>query len=163
VATDRAPGDLQLDPIQGEGHSLEEWLTMFHMAFVVIDPFTKESAWLLETAGKIMQTYRGSDCRMAWVCTGTEAQAKQFLGPWAKDILTFADPDREIVKAFGIEQIPAFLHFRQDQALVGSAEGWDPPAWRAVTEGLSKLMAWSKPLVPDVGDPAPFEGSPALL
>jgi hypothetical protein len=162
VAIDRAPGDLKLDPVQGDGHTLSEWLTTFQMAVVVLDPFTHESAWILETAGKMLQTYRGADCRVAWLVTGDEQQAQQFLGPWAKEILTFADPDRAAVKALGLERLPAFLHVRQDLTVVGASEGWDPAAWRDITVGLSKAMSWSKPTMPGDGAPAAYEGTPAL-
>ncbi|OWY60383.1 hypothetical protein B7486_69480, partial [cyanobacterium TDX16] len=97
MAIDRAPGDLQLDPVQGDGHTLSEWLTTFQMAVVALDPFTHESAWILETAGKMLQHYRGADCRVAWLVTGTDDEAKRFLGPWANEVLTFADPDRKAV------------------------------------------------------------------
>lgn len=162
MAIDRAPGDLQLDPVQGEGHTLAEWLTTFQMAVVVLDPFTHQSAWILETAGKMLQTYRGADCRIAWLVTGTDDEAQRFLGPWAKEILTFADPERTAVKALELEHLPAFLHIRQDLAVVGASEGWDPDEWRAITVELSRLMSWSKPSMPGEGAPAAYEGTPAL-
>jgi hypothetical protein len=162
VAIDRAPGDLQLDPVQGDGHTLSEWLTTFQLAVVVLDPFTHESAWLLETAGKVLQHYRGADCRVAWLVTGTDTEAKRFLGPWADEVLTFADPDRKAVQALGLERLPAFLHIRQDGTVVGASEGWDPEAWRAITVELSRQMSWSKPPMPGDGAPAAYDGTPAL-
>ncbi len=44
---------------------------------------------------------------------------------------------------------------------MGSAEGWDPPAWREVTDELSRILAWHRPLFPKQGDPVPFPGTPA--
>jgi len=161
VAIDRLSGDLELQPIEGEGRTLEEWLTTFQLAVVVIDPFTHQSAWILETAGKILRTYTGADCRVGWLVTGTPAQAGQFLGPWARELLTFADPDRVVVKALELESLPALVHVRQDHTVLGVAEGWDPEAWREVTTELSKRMSWSRPVIPADGDPAAFPGSPA--
>ena len=40
------------------------------------------------------------------VVTGTAGESRQFLGPWANTLLTFADPDRIAVKSFGLERLP---------------------------------------------------------
>ena len=105
MATD-PPGDLQLAPLRGAARSLDDWLTTFHLAAVVLDPYTYESAWLLETAGRILEHFRGADCRIAFVVTADADDAREFLGPWAERVLTFADPDRELVKALGLNELP---------------------------------------------------------
>jgi hypothetical protein len=161
VATD-PPGDLQLAPLDGEPQTLAAWLTTFHLAVVVLDPYTYESAWALETSGRILTAFQGADCRVAFVLTSPSDDAREFLGPWAERILTFADADRELVKALGLNELPAFVHFRQNGQVAGVAEGWDPPEWRAVASQLADDMGWSRPLVPAPGDPAPYAGSPAL-
>ncbi len=89
-------------------------------------------------------------------------QAREFLGPWADRILTFADNDRDLVKALGLNELPAFVHLRQDRTVVGVAEGWDPPEWKQVASVLAKDMSWSRPVFPLNGDPAAYAGSPAL-
>jgi hypothetical protein len=160
VATD-PPADLPLAPINGEARSIEEWLTTFQLAIVVLDPFTNESAWLLETSGRILTHFTGADCRVAFLVTGTADEARQFLGPWADKVLTFADPDRTAVKALGLNELPAFVQVRQDVHVASSAEGWDPLEWRAVANALAKNMSWSAPLIPASGDPSPYAGSPA--
>lgn len=161
VATN-PPGDVQLAPLDGEARPLAEWLTTFHLAAVILDPYTYESAWLLETAGRILENFRGADCRVAFVVTAPVDETREFLGPWAQRILTFADPDRELVKGLGLDELPAFVHLRLDGQVAGVAEGWDPPEWRNVATGLSKEMSWSRPLIPAVGDPQPYAGSAAL-
>lgn len=161
MATD-PPGDLLLTPLGGESRPISGWLTTFHLAIVVLDPFTNESAWILDTSGRILETFRGADCRVAFLVTGTADEARQFLGPWADRVLTFADPKREAVKALGLNELPAFVHIRQDGTVAGLAEGWDPVEWRQVAEGLSRVMAWSRPVIPAAGDPSPYAGSPAL-
>ncbi len=87
--------------------------------------------------------------------------ARTFLGPWADQVLTLVDPDRQVVKGLGLERLPALVHIRQDLTVVGAAEGWDPDEWRAVTDHLARMMSWSRPMLPEPDDPGPFEGSPA--
>ena len=161
MATD-PPGDLQLAPLDGESRTLDGWLTTFHLAAVILDPYTYESAWLLETAGRILSDFRGADCRIAFVVTADAEGAREFLGPWASRILTFADPDRDLVKALGLNELPAFVHLRQDRSVAAVAEGWDPPEWRYVASELAKAMSWSRPTIPGPGDPKPYAGSAAL-
>ena len=129
---------------------------------VVLDPFTYESSWLIETAGRILSSYGGADCRPAWLVTGTPDQAQEFLGPWSERLLTFTDPDREMVKSLGLERLPALVHLNQLLELGGVAQGWNPPEWSEVTTNLSKVMSWSRPTVPEAGDPTPYPGSDAL-
>ncbi len=151
-----------LNPVQGDGRPLDSWLTTFPLALVVIDPFTHESSWVLDTARRVMAEYRGSDCRMAWLCLGTDEQCIEFLGPLSEEFLTFADPDRIMVKALELETLPAFVLLRQDGSLLNSAEGWDPDTWREVAESLADLTQWSKPAIPAAGDPVAYPGTPAL-
>ena len=160
MATD-PPADLTLAPINGEARSVSDWLTTFQLAVVVLDPFTNESAWLLETAGRILTHFTGADCRVCFLVTGTEGEAREFLGPWADKVLTFADPDRAAVKALGLNELPAFLQIRGDRHVAAAAEGWDPMEWRGVANALAKNMSWSAPLIPADSDPTPYAGSPA--
>lgn len=157
-----APADLPLTPINGGTHTLQQWLTTFHLVAGVLDPFTAESAWLLPTLTRIFRVYDQADCRVAIIVTCTPEEARQFLGPYAKEFLTFADPDRVAVKGLGLDKLPALVHIRQDLSIAGAAEGWDPAAWRQITDRLSRAMSWSGPTIPGPGDPAPFAGTPAL-
>lgn len=156
------PLDLDLAPLNGEPRSVEAWLTTFHLVFVALDPFTYESAWLLPTAARILTGFQEADCRTAWLVAGTPDECRQFLGPLAREILTFSDPDRTAIKGFGLERLPALVHVGTDGSIIGSAEGWDPTEWRPVVNRLAKIMAWSAPKVPGPGDPGPYPGSPAL-
>lgn len=160
MATD-PPADLQLAPINGDPMSIEDWLTTFQLALVVLDPFTNESSWLLESATRVLTHFNGADCRTCLLVTGTADEAKQFLGPHATKFLTFADPDRTAVQALGLNELPAFLQIRGDRHIEAVAEGWDPTEWRAVANSLAKGMSWSAPLIPAAGDPSPFAGSAA--
>lgn len=153
--------ELPLSPVGGDERTLGQWLTTFHLAAVVLDPYTYESAWLLTSASRILTHFRGADCRVAFIVAGTEDEARQFLGPIADEILTLCDPDRALVTGAEVEQLPAFLHIAQDGTVIGRAEGWDPNAWRAVAVGLSRRMSWSYPIIPAAGDPVAYPGSPA--
>ena len=157
-----APADVALTLINGPSHTLSQWLTTFHLVLGALDPFTSESAWLLPTVARIFRVYDQADCRVAILVTCTPEEARQFLGPYAREFLTFADPDREVVKSLGLERLPALVHIRQDLSIAGMAEGWHPEQWRAVTDELSRAMSWSRPAIPAPRDPAPYEGTPAL-
>jgi hypothetical protein len=161
TAATQAPAELELVALGGEARSVREWVTTFHLVLAVIDPYTAESAWLLGTAGRVLTAFGGADCRVAWLVTADADDARTFLGPWADQVLTLVDPDRQVVKGLGLERLPALVHIRQDLTVVGVAEGWAPDEWRAVTDHLARVMNWSRPVVPEPEDPGPFEGSPA--
>lgn len=153
---------VSLEPLNAPARPLEDWVTTFHLAMVVVDPFTYESAWLLDTAHRVLTTFREADCRTCWLVTAGPDDTRTFLGPLAERILTFVDPDRAVVRALGLERLPAFVHLDHALRLQGVAEGWNPLEWRAVADGLAKAMSWSRPTIPGPGDPTPMQGSPAL-
>ena len=160
MPTDPA-GDVTLVHLSGAEHPLDDWLTTFHLAVAVLDPYEYESAWLLETAGRILTTFAGADVRVGFLVTASPADAKEFLGPWADRLFVLCDPDKAFVKSVELETLPAFVHLGQDGTLLGSAEGWDPAAWRAVADNLAKVMSWKAPEIPAPGDPKPYAGAPA--
>jgi hypothetical protein len=159
VAT--VPADLKVHPLGGEPLTMSDQVTMFHLAAVVLDPYTYESAWLLETAGRILEEFAEADCRTAWIVTADEKDAEAFLGPWAQRFLTLCDPERAVVQALEVNEIPALVHIGNDLSIIGKAEGWDPEQWRPITDNLAKMMSWSRPVFPKTGDPLAFAGSPA--
>jgi hypothetical protein len=154
--------DLVLAPLGAEARPLKEWLTTFHLATVVLDPYTNESSWILPTATRILEALRGSDARVNFLVTADEADTKAFLGPLTKRFLVFTDPERTAVKALGLNELPAFLFLRVDGTVEAAAEGWSGHSWRAVAEAIAAATAWRTPDIPVVGDPGPFHGSPAL-
>lgn len=160
MATQVSP-DIKLAAVGGETRTLGEWLTTFQLLTVVLDPYTNQSAWILDTAERILGNFAGADCRVSFTVTADEDDAKRFLGPITDRILTFCDPDRGLVAGAGITQLPALVHIRQDGTVEGLAQGWHPPEWDAVAVNLAKVMSWSHPGIPAPGDPGPFEGSAA--
>jgi hypothetical protein len=161
VATDPSL-EMTLTPIRGEGRTIEQWLTTFHLVSVVIDPYTNESAWILDTAARIMRSFTGAAVRVNWVVAGTEEDAKAFLGPLATEFLTFADPERAYVKALGLERLPAFVFLRVDGKVVASAEGWNALEWRQVADAVADTTSWTAAVIPAPGDPQAYAGTLAL-
>ena len=145
---------------ENEPRPLDEWLTTFPLTAVVLDPYTAESARILRTAHRVLMNYRGADCRTCWVLACDSDGARRFLGPWAEELLTFIDPDRRLVRALGLECLPAFMLVRQDGSVTASAQGWDPQQWRAVAETVSATTVWNRPLIGGDGDPAAYPGTP---
>ena len=160
MATDPPP-DLVLTPLHGEPRRVDDWVTLFPLALVALDPYTYESAWLLEEAGRILRTFTAADVRVGWLVTATADEARQFLGPWGEELLTFVDPQREAVKALGLGTLPAFVVIDMATKVGDAAEGWDPPAWRRAVEHLSSILSWSSPAIPGPGAPGPYAGTPA--
>ncbi len=154
--------DTVLHPITAPARPLAQYLTTFHLVLAVLDPFTNESAWIIETAGRVLTVFSQADCRVGWLVAGSAEECREFLGPWADRFLTFADPDREMIKALGLDRVPALVHLAMDGSLVSSAEGWRPAAWQGVVDELARVLSWKAPHLPGPQDPAPYEGTPAL-
>lgn len=157
----KLPDDLQLAPLDGEARALSEWLTTFHLASVVLDPYTNESAWVLKSAVRILEELRGSHARVNFIVTAGADDARAFLGPLTERFLVFCDPDRAVVSALGLEQVPAFVFIRVDREVVAAAQGWNGPEWRTVAEAIATTTKWNVPTIPAPGDPGAFAGTPA--
>ncbi|MCH7788267.1 MAG: hypothetical protein IH940_02385 [Acidobacteria bacterium] len=153
--------DTVLSSITDEDRTLSEWLTTFPLAVVALDPFTYESAWILDTASRILGTYRGAGVRVGWLVAADADGARSFLGPLADEFLTFADEDRSLIGSLGLEALPAFVYIRQDGTLGSAAEGWDPEQWRDVAAAISDVTLWNRPTIPGSGDPIAYDGTPA--
>lgn len=151
-----------LQTLQGEQRELHEWLTMFHLLSVVVDPYTNESSWVLATARRVLAQFAGSSVRTNYVVTAGADEARKFLGPLANESMVFCDPERKFVQQLGLKQLPAFVFLRIDGNVVASAEGWNPMEWRSVADEVARTVAWSKPLIPAPGDPGAFVGTPAM-
>jgi len=156
------PLDTVLRPINATPRPLAQYLTTFHLVLVVLDPFTNESAWIIDTAGRVLTVFGQADCRVGWLVAGTAEECREFLGPWAERFLTFADPDRDAIKALDLDRVPAIVHLAMDGSLVSYAQGWRPAAWQAVVDELARVLSWKAPHLPDPRDPAPYAGTPAL-
>ncbi len=139
-----------------------EWLTTFHLASVVLDPYTNESSWILRAATRVLEQFRSSDARINLIVTANANDASAFLGPLTERFLVFCDPDRAFVKGAGLSELPAFVFTRVDGVVAAAAQGWNPPDWEAVADAIAEVCWWTSIPVPGPGDPGPFRGSPAL-
>jgi len=152
--------DLNLTALSGETRPLHEWVTTFHLASVVLDPYTNESSWVLDTAVRVLDAFRGADVRVNFIVTCSPDEAQQFLGPLTEQFMVFCDADRSFVRGLGLQTLPAFV-FVQGNGNVIAAEGWNSAEWRAVAKHVADLTSWLPPIIPSAGDPSPFHGTPA--
>ena len=157
VAADLA---LELTPLDGDPRSLGDYMTTFPLVPVVLDPYTNESAWILDTAHRVLTHFKGAGCRPCWIVTCGVDDAKTYLGPYAEEFLSFADPGRSAATALGVDEAPALLLVRQDGETIAKAQGWDSGEWREVTEAIAALTHWSRPPMPADGDPGTYSGTP---
>ena len=155
MATTVSP-ELVFTPLDGEGRTLRELLVTFHLAFVALDPFTNEGAWILPVASRVLYDFAQADCRTAFVVTATPDECRMFLGPLVNNHLVFPDPDRTIVDSFGLPRLPALVHVAMDATVAGAAIGRNPSEWEAVLNHLAEVTAWIAPVLPAPGDPGPF-------
>lgn len=151
-----------LAPLGAEKRPLADWLTTFHLASVVLDPYTNESSWVLKSATRILQAFREAAVRTNIVVTADADDTRTFLGPIADQFLVFCDPDRAVVKAMALTELPAFAFVRVDGTVAAVAQGWNAAEWRAVADTIADATSWLAPTIPVAGDPGPFHGSPAL-
>lgn len=160
------PTDLILTPLVsgglGKGRPIMDWLTTFHLASVVLDPYTNESSWILRPATRILEQFRSSHARINFIVTAGADDAKAFLGPLTDEFLVFCDADRSAVKAMGLTELPAFVFTRVDGAVAAKAEGWNPDQWSGVADAIADVTSWTSLDIPAAGDPGSFRGSPAL-
>ena len=162
MATDPS-GDIELGTLHDQSQTLAQWLTLFNLLGVVIDPYTDHSGWVIPTAARIFDHYVEADVRCGFIVLSDAPGARDYLGPYADRYLVLTDNDRALVKSIGLERIPALVHLRQDATIVSLAEGWDPDTWNDVLRSLEDVLAWrSQPQLPLPGDPGPYEGTPAL-
>jgi hypothetical protein len=150
---------LKLTTSRGVTRTLDDWSTMFHLCLVVL-PARSEAAAYVPIGMRLFATFGDADCKFAFVVTGPETVAQRLLGEVEQRVVTFIDPDLELVKSLGLERLPAFVLLRQDTTLVASAEGWKPSDWQRVARDTGKMLSWTVPEVHQEGDPRPFAGWP---
>ncbi len=152
--------DVTLATLAGDERPLGQWLTNFPLLLTVVDPYTLQSSWILDTARRIMRGFANADCRVAWLVTADSDGTRSFLGPLADEFLTFTDTDRSTARGLGIQALPALVLVKQNGTVGPVAQGWSPSEWHAVVETVGAITAWSRPAVPAAGDPAAYPGTP---
>ena len=134
----------------------------FRSASVVLDPYTNESSWILGTAARVLDAFRGADVRVNLVVTCGADDARTYLGPLADQFMVFCDPDRAFVRQLGLATLPAFVFVRGDGSVQAAAEGWNPADWRRVAKVIAENTSWIAPTIPVAADPSAFHGTPAV-
>jgi hypothetical protein len=132
---------------------------MFHLCLVVLPPRPEAARWIPD-AKRIFATFGDTDCHCAFVVPGPASVAERVLGPVENEILTFVDPDLDLIHDLDLTNLPAFVHLRQDTSLVADAEGWSASEWQRVARAVGKAMAWTVPEVAGPGDPPSTPGWP---
>jgi hypothetical protein len=151
---------LKLTTSKGVTRTLDDWSTMFHLCLVVL-PARAEARPFVPIGLRLFATFGDADARFAFVVTGPEVVAARLLGDAADQVVTFIDPDLELVRSLGLERLPAFVLLRQDTTMVAAAEGWEPKEWQRVAREVGRVLAWTVPEVRAEGDPLAFAGWPA--
>ena len=112
--------DTQLTPLVGDARPLREWITSFHLASVVIDPYTNESSWILKTASRIMHQFADSAALREQLYRAYVTRASEFGKPeWDNSPL-----------------ITEILQLRREQAGKGSLAIAVAPQRRAPVIGI---------------------------
>lgn len=150
---------LMLATSRGVTRTLDDWSTMFQLCLVMLPARREARAWL-PVARRIFATLGDTDCTCALVVTGSAEITRRILGPTEASVLTFVDPDHELIASLGVERLPAFVHLRQDTTLASCAEGWTPGEWQQVAREVARAMAWTVPEVRGSGDPPRTRGWP---
>lgn len=132
---------------------------MFHLCLVILPPRPEAARWI-PVAKRIFATFGDTDCHCAFVVPGPASVAERVLGEVENEVLTFIDPDLELVHDLDLGRLPAFVHLRQDASLVADAEGWRASDWQRVARVVGKAMAWTVPEVAGPGDPPSTPGWP---
>ena len=89
------PTELNLTPLVADGREsglgqsrpIMDWLTTFHLASVVLDPYTNESSWILRSATRILEQFRSSHARINFIVAAGAEDAQAFLGPLTANYL----------------------------------------------------------------------------
>ena len=153
---------LELTTSEGVTRTLDDWSTMFQLCFVVLPARPEAAAWI-PVAQRIFATFGDSDCRCAFVVTGSADVTRRVLGQAERDDVTFIDPDQALVTSLGLERLPAFVHLRQDTTVAAAAEGWNPAEWQVVAREIAKAMAWTYPELTGPNIPPRTEGWPLAV
>ena len=144
--------------------TLSELLTTFHLASVVLDPYTNESAWILKTAARILEEFRGADVRVNFVVTADEAGAREFLGPLVERVPRLRRPrSGRSCAGSGLHELPAFVFHPRRRRGAGCRRGLGPVcvARRRRGDRRGHRLAARRD-IPEPGDPGRFRGTPAL-
>ena len=147
---------------QGRERTLDDLTTLFDLCLVVLDARRPSSYRpLLPVVERIDAVLSGADCTVGMLLVGAdEADVEATLGPLARQVAVFVDPDGRTAEALGLGGTPALVWVTTAPEIGGVVEGWEPQAWRGLLDRLARKLAWTRPLLPHPGDPGPFPARP---
>jgi len=151
-------GALRIQDRDGHAHTVRELTTLFDLCLVVVDGgHPVDLARLERVIERIDRTLSGADCTVGVLVVGVDGPtAVDLAGHAARYTAVFADPTGEAAAGLGVTGVPALVWVTPEPAVEALANGWDGAAWRSALGALARKLAWTRPLVPAPGDPAPF-------
>ena len=153
MATD-VLADLELTALTGEPRTVGEWVTTFHLAWSSSIRTPTRAHGSSRRPGASLRAW-AADVRVGWLVTGTADEARQFLGPWADKLLTFADPDRTAGREARPHQLPAFVHVNSPRR--GRGRGVEPEGVEGGGQPLPRPVV-ERTRHPRPPGPGPFPG-----
>lgn len=149
---------------KGQERTVDDLTTLFDQVLVVLDagrPSSYEP--MLPVVERIDDVLSGADCTVGVLLVAAdETGVDEVLGPLARQVAVLVDPDGGAARALGVKGTPALLWITTAPEIAGLVEGWDPPAWQQVLDRLADKLAWTRPLLRHVSDPAPYPARPLL-
>ena len=143
---------------QGRERTVDDLTTLFDLFLVVLDvrrPSSYER--LLAVVERIDKALSGADCTVGVLLVAAdETDVDRVLGPLARQVAVFVDPEAQAATALGLSGTPALVWITTAPEIGAVVEGWDPPAWRRMLDRLADKLAWTRAFLPQPGDPAPF-------
>ena len=153
---------IQLRNRLGRERTIDDITTLFDLCLVVLDarrPSSYEP--LLPVIEHIDAVLSGADCTVGVLVAGAdEADADRALGPLARQVAVFVDPQGRTTEGLGVAGTPALVWITTAPEITGMVEGWDPRAWQGVLDRLARKLGWTRPLLTQPGAPAPFAPRP---
>jgi len=145
-----------------QARTMAELTVLFDLCLVVVDGRRPaQLRTLTPVVERLDRTLGSSDCTFGLLVVGVGIDdAVAGAGSLAERVAVFADPDGTAAAALGVAGAPALLWIDTQPAVRAVVAGWDGHRWRPVLAELARKLAWTKPLVPGPGDPAPLATQP---
>lgn len=152
----------RLDNRLGQTRTVGELTVLFDLCLVAVDG---RRPGQLRSLGPVIEridrTLGDADCTVGVLAVGVGIDdALALAGPLAEQVAVFADPDGSAATALGVVGAPALAWVDTQPAVRAVVAGWDGHRWRPVLADLARKLAWTKPLIPVPGDPAPIDAQP---
>lgn len=146
----------------GQARTVGELTTLFDLCLVVVDGLRPRELQHLEPViDRLDRTLGDADCTFGVLAVGVGPKdAIDVAGSLADRVAVFADPDGRASAALGVPGAPAVVWIDTQPDVRAVVAGWDGYQWRPALTELARKLAWTKPLLPAPGDPAPIDAQP---